>query len=179
MQPFKKTFLQPQTRKSKHTQPHLFLISGALQNKTLHLKSTDTWDIPCFLPPPPPPSPPLPQWAVLWCYDVRFLRQYHSTVHRETTAVQNYTGLPRTLHPAQVGHWRHLDFFSYLLCFSFFFFLKPPVIWFTLSKTVCWCQVFCSFLLLNHYWTFKSGSNKEGKKVWMQPKNVKISIKPH
>lgn len=106
-----------------------------------------------YVPPPPPFSPPLPQWAVLWSY-VRFLRQYHSTVHRETTAVQNYTGLPRTLHPAQVGHWRRLDFL-----FSISFFLSLRLFGFLFSKLVC-C---CCFLLLHDNQTFTSGSN-EGEK---------------
>lgn len=123
-------FLYVQNTKSKHMQSHLFLISGALQNTNVpsNVPAFKTSHVSFFLP-PPSPSPPLLQWAVLWCYDVRFLRQYHSTVHRETTAVQNYTGLPRTLHPAQVGHWPHLD----LSCFIF----KPPVICF---QTTCCCQ---------------------------------------
>lgn len=57
-----------------------------------------------------PPPCPLPLLLSLseWCCgcNVRFLRQYHSTVHRETTAVQKYTGLPRTAHLAQMGHWQ-------------------------------------------------------------------------
>lgn len=58
-------------------------------------------------------SPPSsPGTSICGVNDVRFLRQYHSTVHREITeAVHKYTGLPRTLHPAQVGHRLQREFY--------------------------------------------------------------------
>lgn len=70
----------------QHTVEQYFALKNTHTFKTCHVSFH-------------PSSPSVSAVMVLKC---EVLRQYHSTVHRETTAVQNYIGLPRTFHQDQL-----------------------------------------------------------------------------